>query len=287
MNAPAFSIGAAFHGELNRLLAQSLTGRGALLDAVLSGVSKDHGFAADKRCVEIQRWILLNQSQLLEHIPPVGSQDLVQLHGQWVPVCIEPAFFSETMEERATTLILRSEALLPVIDRVQEILKHSIFTPGNRRSRTSLIDGRIVIEGEDDQTYRSLFSITHELGHCLYETGAVIVPVVDDSASEAFAHLLEGIVMDPLLSAQTGKWQQDFHAYQRRIDALNLAYFGVESRLPNPWSISLRKLVSPTLDVFRESLFMLPGYQLHYANASFRRLNGPSQGSGRSWKWNS
>jgi hypothetical protein len=77
----------------------------------------------------------------------------------------------------------------------------------------------------------------------------------------------------------------EFDRYQCTVDALNLAYFGVETDVANVWTESLRRHVKPQLDVFRESLFAMPGYQAHFAASTLRRRSALGMDQEQEWQW--
>lgn len=258
-----------YQNDRIQLFAQSIREEGSLLTEVLQ-----------RRCwpstnpdtSKVANLIAAQEDSLLHQVPLITADDLECIAGKRVPILRQPPVLKRLLKSQSTEILLQDPTVQLWLSKVIEIFRSSNFQEGMRAYRTSGQDTQAYIEGEDSKTFSALVSIAHELGHCLVERSAIAGVLPSPQNSEIFAHWLEEwIGLRFTLRHFTPEVDQWIN-YCRRVDALNLAYFGLEADRPNPWSRSLRQWVGPAQDIFRESVFATPGYQTAYALATLTRL---------------
>jgi hypothetical protein len=219
-------------------------------------------------------------SYVLDRYPSVAAhcriseQDFLKINGHLVPILREPSFFLQKIASTATDVIGSLSVLRPLRRVIRDIFLRSVFKPGFLRYRTTSTENGPMIEGEDVATIRAVASVAHELGHCLAEGQHLRFNLNSIIGSEATAHVFEEwIVKEFLLSTGAASMIREWNDYQRKVDAVNWYYFAVErfdlfseGDLPHI-------MFEPNLNLFRESLYVYPGYQRIHARASLARLN--------------
>jgi hypothetical protein len=139
--------------------------------------------------------------------------------------------------------------------------------------RTVIRSGQPAIIGASRATVGDLAGIAHELGHCLYEESSEPSTLARQIASEIAAHVMEEEIVSEYFHIQGESdllhmWSE----YQRRIDIINVYFFLLEGHQIFGWDGAPESLFASPATAFRESLFVLPGYQIAYAEAALARL---------------
>jgi len=167
---------------------------------------------------------------------------------------------------------------------VARILAESSLQEAGTPFRTVDDDsGRAIVLGQDAPTVDALAGIAHELGHCLYERARPGRSVRSQFASERLAHCLEERLVAAYLrergSPEECRAWWSTSAGWTPTTCTSSGWNGRScTKSPPPY----RSLMPESTTSFRESLFILPGYQVVYARASLagcppmaaRRLTG-------------
>jgi len=270
----------------DQLLDQALLGSGELLSSVCEEFLLSQKYLDLSRGDEVLGVIRNDMSLLLATVPPFHFSDLMRFRGRRIPCVQEPQYFNSRLAGSAVEMILESSVLAPVRGAVVEILSDLIRSSETGRIKNSSFWKRSLTEEGGPDRYQNFYEISHELGRCLFQRGLVCVAVNDEYAAQTFMYQFEGEMMNDLLKSTQFDQISEFRKYQRRIDALNFAYLGIEYGDLNPWRSALRKSVQPELDVFREEIFTDPGRHLDYSVASLRRLSTLLGKDEPAWRWN-
>lgn len=275
-NAAAARVYRESHTELVR---EVFRGGGPLVDrlaawraADLNSLGRD---AAMRRFVDetvTMRTTLFAANPTLEAQLILCPAGLATARGVLLPMLREPVILQRPLTGDVLEIIAQSPCLHADRDAARRFLHDACFVDGDRRYRTEFHGDQPRIHGERRDTVRALAAIAHELGHCLSEAGHVNIGAGALAASEAQAHLFEEEVVAAYFEAAgdhaaLATWR----LYQRRIDALNLAYFAQEVALIA--GAPAVEVAHGAADVLREPLFSMPGYQAIYARASLARLS--------------
>lgn len=137
------------------------------------------------------------------------------------------------------------------------------------------------IYGRDAANVESLAGLAHELGHIEAEVRYPVSSLADQILSEVSAHLFESdMVISVIPSAQVPDWQ----AYEAAVDRLNLRLCQLECG--DILGLSLTDdLFSECSLLFRDSYFVVPGYQLVNAYASRARMTRREEQCGGRARW--
>ncbi len=172
------------------------------------------------------------------------------------------------IKHSATEFISELKILKRYQKNIENIFADSELT-SSRRYRTITKSGNLAISGQNLNDIWSLSGIAHELGHCLYENNAKN-SFLKPFYSELIAHIFEEQIVSLILRDEPSILKEWNH-YQFSVDLLNLYFFILEWH-PGFFEQQQRKVrFDPAALLFRESLFLIPGYQLVYGFASVWR----------------
>jgi hypothetical protein len=213
------------------------------------------------------------------------SVNLARLGPSHVPIPVPPTTFDVTFSRSVAATLLSVSTLRPLHEGIRAALSIARLSRKARPFRTVWVGGRPVIVGHNRRTCEALAGIAHEVGHYLVDSGILTGQLPpDEVVSEAVAHFLEEeTVVEFLRSCGSTSAIRPWRAYQRTVDRLNLLAFLSEARRVLRTPLHSRESVTWATDaeVLRESMFVLPGYQLVYALASVLRRSWRQRAAGR------
>lgn len=207
-----------------------------------------------------------------------GAGDMQDVNGTLVPAFKLPGVLSYSLPRTAVETILSLPFLDELKDEISRVFAESELENSTPFFRTILKNGRSVIYGSNSCRLSSLLGIAHELGHCLVENRVIRSTRKSGIISETIAQVLEEIsVIEVLkdLSLPHDHWVQ----YQRKLDALNFHFLAIEFGELMKEVFPTDKVFKEGSFVFRDSLFLNPGYQIIYASSSNLRLDYLCQSS--------
>lgn len=194
-----------------------------------------------------------------------------------LPVPQSPDFFQNHVAEKEFFRIISE---YPPLKPYRSIIKKIIAISDLKNKQVPLRsnwDGQnCSIHGYNDYSFLSLSRIIHEIGHCIFESAFKIRHWKQQLLSEAFAGLLEEKLSLHFLTLHTTKKEcEHWCAYQRTIDILNIYCCLYEAKHFFNFTVkaALNTFKKPTL-VLRESLYILPGYQLAYLASTLMKKTG-------------
>ncbi|MCM2426185.1 hypothetical protein [Streptomyces sp. RKAG337] len=271
---------AAYRDQRRLLQKEAVLGRGELIESVLRG--RRAALAGLRATPWLRRLIDITHRQVRQVMARPEYADVLPLRRSML------TFLAELpLPIPADSVILRHPTHAPAAEilaglpelrhrraEVTRILAESSLQETGTPFRTVDDDsGRAIVLGQDAPTIDALAGIAHELGHCLYERARPGRSVRSQFASERLAHCLEERLVAAYLRERGSPEEcRDWWSYQRRVDAHNLYFFRLERALMYEQPDSVPELMPESTTSFRESLFILPGYQVVYARASLARL---------------
>lgn len=266
-----------YSNHRRELLIQALKGGGAFVDA-LETAYEHHFISAHSQSSLRARFhstaLQINSSNHQNHLDTLG---LKRVNGTLLPLPSEPLWLSKKLYT-IPLKILQLNILPKRAKLVREILDQSVFEDPLTPFRTFNSSNGSIIVGFNDETIRSFAHIAHELGHCIFERMHGFDSLTKVIKSEAFAQIFELEAVRRLLQAEgSTEAVEDWLQYQSKIDDLNFCCFSYEGlkifqNFHNPNCILAAALFGRTGIIFRESFFVMPGYQMVYAQASLKRL---------------
>lgn len=186
------------------------------------------------------------------------------------PLLKIPEFYKKTLPLRPSQILNNLFQNTTFGQAISSILEKSLFSKGDQRYRSYWQNSSMIVAGDDCPTGGALAAISHELGHCLFET--VNAGCIAEQ-SESFAQAFELVVVESVLGNADDR--REWRQYQDDIDKLNYCFLFFELTSDLQSGVEklgqVRTVLDPELLVLRESLFTKPGYQAVYAAASLNR----------------
>lgn len=273
---------AAYRDQRRRLQKEAVLGRGELITGLLAGRRAALAALSGLRWLRRLSDATARQTRQVMARPeyaavlPLRREMLTHLAELPLPIPADSVILTHPTHAPAAEILPGLPELRGRRDDVRRILAESSLQEAGVPFRT--VDdrhGRPVILGQDGPTVEALAGVAHELGHCLFERSRPPRTVQAQFASERLAHHFEErLVAGYLRERGSPEECQEWWAYQRRVDAMNLYAFRLERSLMYAGAEPVEELMPEPATAFRESLFILPGHQVVYARASLARLRG-------------
>lgn len=180
-----------------------------------------------------------------------------------LPSPVIPFFFSEMSEQDSANEIISLITDPLIKNAVQNILINSDLTCDIFGFRTVLKNGQSVIQGRIDNTFSSLRSLAHEIGHCLFEINNDYTHIYGNILSELFATIFEQGISEIALvnrKACSIKIAENRH-YCQMVLRLDILFYMKEIADLLGETCTFFKILDHTC-VFRPSYFLGTGIQI-------------------------
>jgi hypothetical protein len=187
-------------------------------------------------------------------------------NSSFIPWINPPSLFKESMYKRPSEYIYNIILKNPIHSLKNDIINESIFNDRDYNYQTIMKDGKSIISGSNEQNFRSLFGIAHELGHCLLERHIGEISTNEATIySEIFAYLIETDICLKYLK-ETNQSIEIFLHYQHKSAYLNaiLCILEMHYLAGKKCNFDCVKLFEPGFLLIRKILFYRPGYHIVY-----------------------
>lgn len=273
MTVPALNTDsiAAWYYRYHRhpLIQQAVTGGGPLVD----------------RLIHRKRWPLESGQvsplqALFSHLLSVkmlGGEKLdkhalqTDALGDFIPVPRRPQILHTTIHS-PQGLIPTLGFLAPLASEFSLVLEQSDLNDKRTPLRTEVNQFGPIVRGCPEPNVFGLMCLSHELGHCLAERRIPPTTLSAQVISEATAWAFEKAVIDWYLKVVLRSPQSDIDAwcaYRTTVSLIDYYYCQLEATWLFPDDSTTHiPFFRRTVDVLRESLFSVPGYQCIYLAAA-------------------